>query len=1135
MCCYENLVRFINDNNLEEYKITLFNDKLELSFDQERSIILHCIEENKIDFFKEFIESKKESVFYFDVSVVTTNIIKKDLYNFIEILIKNIKFTYYINFSLMLSISEKLNNYNIVNHILQNDLLDLDKHFLNFNLIKIMEIKSYDTIKLLLNKLPYKISIFYDDNYLINEVIPIKFVCNCEDNIFELIMDYILEIFDEYLEVIQLRKGNLHLNIFKFDYIYSKLKDINKINYFIELILCESYVNNNCELFDYLINKFSYDNKKLYSFFQKNSIMGNNRNILNILFMKNNNDTSLLLYNKIKEVNNFDINKLINGCIDKNNNNILEKLDLNKCNVKSITNKILERIKTKYLDYNVIDIFLKKTNILSNKNCSKFINHYTKFLIEDNQKILLNNLITNIENLDTKIINNIHNKIKYYISEYNIKNRIFDGDIYDWYYIEWVDNKLPELNIINSNVSIIKNLIRINIPNSHFVYWYLNQNNKFLDADEVEDLLIRLHNNTLYITNLMMDNIDKDNILVKRIKNILKSGFNENQIKSEFIDRLFSIKTGLNRLIKIENYDDEMINLFKKHVYNNKYIMNSLKQLVKGNHSDFVIYILDKSNKIKLNSYKLIIDSIIVNKNYYLINKISLSTINLDKNKFYKKLLIESIKYYNLVVFEYSYKKLNELNNSDINIKDNIKIGLDKINFDDSIEIIYNFLIRLSSYVDIEIKIQIYKLIIHKYKNISKIIYNLLKIHVDFSSFDINEKFKFFQCLVYNINRVNIFECLNMINISNEDFEKFGNLEFDYDTINLSEKNIETLKYNLIYSHNIELIKYLNEKGLKLKFDNSILINLFECRFFNRGSNNSLNNKEIFNIIVDLSELDLFEINLETLNLFLMNYHRIKYKISLYDVKFLIEKYKIDIDYTSVYHSSRFETKDIFDYLRNISSINLKQNNEEIMMNVCLNDDVAFASYLLKIEPTFNLSIDNDNIFSQCCNEGSLDSIKWLHSMIPEMNEKTKYEYSICGAVFYNHLNVAKWLMENIENLDIKVDNDYCMVSAVENESFNIIEWILELEPERYNIKFNEDFDEIIEFTINKKLIIEKIKKIEKSNIIECPICYDNKSNVLTCCNHQFCYKCLNEYYKKNTKICCPICRKDKIELFNIE
>ena len=96
MCSYENLVRFINDNNLEEYKITLFNDKLELSFDQERSIILHCIEENKIDFFKEFIESKKESVFYFDVSVVMTNIIKKDLYNFIEILIKTIKFTYYI-------------------------------------------------------------------------------------------------------------------------------------------------------------------------------------------------------------------------------------------------------------------------------------------------------------------------------------------------------------------------------------------------------------------------------------------------------------------------------------------------------------------------------------------------------------------------------------------------------------------------------------------------------------------------------------------------------------------------------------------------------------------------------------------------------------------------------------------------------------------------------------------------------------------------------------------------------------------------------------------------------------------------------------------------------------------------------
>ena len=176
---------------------------------------------------------------------------------------------------------------------------------------------------------------------------------------------------------------------------------------------------------------------------------------------------------------------------------------------------------------------------------------------------------------------------------------------------------------------------------------------------------------------------------------------------------------------------------------------------------------------------------------------------------------------------------------------------------------------------------------------------------------------------------------------------------------------------------------------------------------------------------------------------------------------------------------------------------------------------------------------NNDNIFSQCCNEGSLNIVKWLYSIIPEMDHKTKYEYSICGACYYGHLHVAQWLMETIEDMDIKVDNDYCMVNAVESEYFEIVDWIMEIEPERYNIQYNGEMTEIISFEINKKLVIEKSKIVE--NIIECPICYDTKSQIITCCDHQFCYNCFNEYFKKNTNICCHYCRKENITLYNIQ
>lgn len=40
-----------------------------------------------------------------------------------------------------------------------------------------------------------------------------------------------------------------------------------------------------------------------------------------------------------------------------------------------------------------------------------------------------------------------------------------------------------------------------------------------------------------------------------------------------------------------------------------------------------------------------------------------------------------------------------------------------------------------------------------------------------------------------------------------------------------------------------------------------------------------------------------------------------------------------------------------------------------------------------------------------------------------------------------------------------------------------------------------------------------------------CGICYVSMSNVVTTCNHQFCYTCLNEWYNINTN--CPMCRND--------
>ena len=71
---------------------------------------------------------------------------------------------------------------------------------------------------------------------------------------------------------------------------------------------------------------------------------------------------------------------------------------------------------------------------------------------------------------------------------------------------------------------------------------------------------------------------------------------------------------------------------------------------------------------------------------------------------------------------------------------------------------------------------------------------------------------------------------------------------------------------------------------------------------------------------------------------------------------------------------------------------------------------------------------------------------------------------------------------------------------------------------------------EILSYNINKELIITESKDIEKKS--ECPICYEKESDVITCCDHQFCYICLNEYHKKNSELNCPYCRRNNMKLF---
>ena len=93
---------------------------------------------------------------------------------------------------------------------------------------------------------------------------------------------------------------------------------------------------------------------------------------------------------------------------------------------------------------------------------------------------------------------------------------------------------------------------------------------------------------------------------------------------------------------------------------------------------------------------------------------------------------------------------------------------------------------------------------------------------------------------------------------------------------NKDEELFDSIEYNLLYFHSFDLIKFLNNKGLKFKFTNEILRGLFETKNFNRSNDTEINNTIILDLIKQLAEIDLFKIDLDTIHLFLCNYKTIK-------------------------------------------------------------------------------------------------------------------------------------------------------------------------------------------------------------------------------------------------------------------
>ena len=120
---------------------------------------------------------------------------------------------------------------------------------------------------------------------------------------------------------------------------------------------------------------------------------------------------------------------------------------------------------------------------------------------------------------------------------------------------------------------------------------------------------------------------------------------------------------------------------------------------------------------------------------------------------------------------------------------------------------------------------------------------------------------------------------------------------------------------------------------------------------------------------------------------------------------------------------------------------------------------------------------------------------------------------------------MASWFLEKFPNIPLFLNRNNLFINICKNNEIKKAKLFSNIKPNLYFINIIDN--QIIHYEILKVLDIKKKEK-EKFKI-ECYICYENKSNVKTSCNHFYCIQCIELHYTIND-VKCPYCRQENYE-----